>query len=85
MLVSLGESFVQADAWAHSLKATLLREVSLRWFHLEYGLGWNWPPVATTAIFLLFRNKFFPVSGGSGPDQPREEQREKNYACNRAA
>lgn len=49
------------------------------------GLGWNCPSVAVKAILSLFRNKFFPVSGGCGPDQPREKQREKNYACNRTA
>lgn len=62
----------------------LLKRSRLRWFNLQYGSGCSWTSVPTKAGFSIFRSRSFPVSGGPGPDPPREEQA-KNSACNRNA
>lgn len=61
-----------------------LKRSRLRWFNLQYGSGCSWTSVPTKAGFSIFRSRSFPVSGGPGPDPPREEQA-KNSACNRNA
>lgn len=72
-----GRACLSCDIGALSLESTLLREVSLRWFNLEYGFRLELSFIGNKSYSFLFRNKFFPVSGGSGPDQPEKSKGRK--------